>query len=108
MQYLQKYDTEILILTDKKLAQIHTKSVIYHLQENNMKCWLEVYQIVKNLDLSLLTFNLISIDDNQCICLLEFLKKIIKLKEDQSLIIIIHISYNEAFNHLKLNYTKKN
>ena len=57
--------------------------------------------------MSLSTPNLVGIDDNKCRCLLEFLKKITKLKENQSLITTIRTSYNEAFNRLKLNYTEK-
>ena len=57
--------------------------------------------------MSLSTPNLVGIDDNKCRRLLEFLKKIMKLKENQSLITIIRTSYNEAFNRLKLNYTEK-
>ncbi|CAG8702995.1 16740_t:CDS:10, partial [Gigaspora rosea] len=51
--------------------------------------------------------NLIGTDENQCKQLLEFLKKITKLKENQSLITTIRTSYNEAFNRLKLNYVEK-
>ena len=53
------------------------------------------------------TPNLVNANESQCSCLVEFLKKITKLKNDQSLITTICTSYNEAFNRLKLNYIEK-
>src|SRR6266542_2321562 len=100
-------DSEIPTPTDKELAWMHAEGVICHLRGNHTKCWPEVCWIVKNPDLSLSTPNLVGIDDNKCRRLLEFLKKITKLKENQSLITTIRTSYNEAFNRLKLNYTEK-
>ncbi|CAG8769587.1 16702_t:CDS:2, partial [Funneliformis caledonium] len=83
-------DSEIPTPTDKELAWMHT--------EGPEVCW-----IVKNPDLSLSTPNLVGINDNQCKRLLEFLKKIMKLKENQSLITTIRTSYNEAFNLIHNN-----
>jgi hypothetical protein len=93
--------------TDKELAWMHTEGVICHLQGNHTKCWPEVCWIVENPDLTLPTPNLIGADNNQCKRLLEVLKKITKLNDDQSLITTIRTSYNEAFNRIKLNYTEK-
>jgi hypothetical protein len=100
-------DSETQTPTDKELTWMHTEGVICHLRGNHTKCWPEVCWIANNPDLSLPTPNLIGTDDNQCMRLLEFLKKITKLKENQSLITTIRTSYNEAFNRLKLNYTEK-
>ncbi|GES73749.1 hypothetical protein GLOIN_2v1886741 [Rhizophagus clarus] len=75
--------------------------------ENHTEYWPEVCWIIENPDLNLPIPNLIDADENQYKRLSEFLNKIIKLKDDQSLIITIYMSYNKAFNYVKLNYTKK-
>ncbi|CAG8580015.1 23095_t:CDS:2, partial [Gigaspora rosea] len=75
---------EVSTPTDEELIWMYTEGLIYHLQENHNNT-----------------------DENQCKWLLEFLKKITKLKENQSLITTIRTSYNEAFNRLKLNYVEK-
>ncbi|CAG8547269.1 39847_t:CDS:2 [Gigaspora margarita] len=98
---------EVSTPTDEELAWIYTEGLICHLRGNHNKCWPEVCWIVENPDLILSSPNLIGADENQYKRLLEFLKKITKLKENQSLITTIHTSYNEAFNHLKLNYAEK-
>ncbi|CAG8681797.1 13643_t:CDS:2, partial [Ambispora gerdemannii] len=100
-------NSQVLTPDDEELTWMHTEGLICHLRGNHNKCWPEVCWIVENPDLSLSTPNLISADENQCKRLLEFLKKIMKPKEHQSLITTIRTSYNEAFNRLKLNYTEK-
>ncbi|KAF0392916.1 ATP dependent DNA helicase [Gigaspora margarita] len=86
------YNPEVSTLIDEELAYMYTKGLICHLQENHNKEF-------ENLDLSLPFSNLISTNENQCMWLLEFFKKITKLKENQSLT-TIHTSYNKAFNCL--------
>ncbi|CAG8766345.1 13911_t:CDS:1, partial [Cetraspora pellucida] len=63
--------------------------------------------IVENPDLEQGTPNLIIYSIVQCKDLEEFLRKIIKLPGQQSLITMIRTRANEAINHLKLNYTDK-
>ncbi|CAB4422880.1 unnamed protein product [Rhizophagus irregularis] len=93
--------------TDAELAWMHTVRIVQHLRGNHEKCWPEVCWIVENPDLILPTPNLVDVNEDQCLRLVEFLKRITKLKDDQSLITTIRTSYNEAFNRLKLNYTEK-
>ncbi|RIA80868.1 hypothetical protein C1645_837918 [Glomus cerebriforme] len=66
--YIRSSNSDTSTPTDKELAWMHTE---------------------ENPDLTLSTPNLIGVDDNQCKRLLEFLKKITKLKDDQSLITTI-------------------
>ncbi|PKC54544.1 hypothetical protein RhiirA1_542846 [Rhizophagus irregularis] len=86
---------------------MHTVGIVQHLRGDHEKCWPEVCWIVENPDLILPTPNLVDVNKDQCLRLVEFLKRITKLKDDQSLITSIRTSYNEAFNRLKLNYTEK-
>ncbi|CAG8808055.1 12096_t:CDS:2, partial [Racocetra persica] len=80
---------------------------IDHLHGKHDKCWPEVCWIVENPDLELGIPNLITYSIVQCKDLEEFLRKIMKLPGQQSLITTIRTSANKAINYLKLNYTDK-
>ncbi|CAG8636544.1 8634_t:CDS:10, partial [Funneliformis mosseae] len=101
---LEKYNIKLNVGVDGNLSTNKTLALLNVV--NQIFADLK-YKIVNNPDLSLPTPNLVSTDDNQCMRLLEFLKKTTKFKENQSLIMTIRTSYNEVFNHLKLNYTEK-
>ncbi|GBC37156.2 DNA helicase RecQ [Rhizophagus irregularis DAOM 181602=DAOM 197198] len=91
---------------EQQIMKYYTRCV-YATASDHEKCWPEVCWIVENPDLILPTPNLVDVNKDQCLRLVEFLKRITKLKDDQSLITTIRTSYNEAFNRLKLNYTEK-
>ncbi|CAG8466147.1 14813_t:CDS:2 [Racocetra fulgida] len=100
-------NSDIKSPTNDELFDMQTKTVIDYLRGKHDKCWPEVCWIVENPDFELGTPNLITYSNIQCKDLEEFLRKIMKLLNQQSLITTIRTSVNEAINQLKLNYTDK-
>ncbi|GBC32971.2 DNA helicase RecQ [Rhizophagus irregularis DAOM 181602=DAOM 197198] len=102
----QKLDENKITVSDAELEKVHD-GLVAHLSDNHSFCWDEVCWRKENPDIQLKAPHLKEHTFNQREKFRQFLKECFYIPTKQSLITYIRISYNEAFNRVKLCFQDK-